>query len=365
MVEPWFLFFLVEVIPDNHFTDQLGVMISPFPERLMASLEKWGIVMTCVRLGYVAMSVHLPNSSPSHTMTFTHFQKLEDREAAINKLATIAKKNLNNCLRLLRYNHEHDISFFRFSSKLLPLGTHEVLENIDIYEPLAEEFATIRNFLREHPRVRVDFHPDHFVILNSPKADVLQQAIKTLIMHERLLRHFGLDPMHRCVLHVGGKYGDKEKALEQFIHNWGFIPRTIQEMIILENDDKTFTVEDTLYLCEKLGIPLVFDLHHHEANHDKKSWEVYWERICATWQDSPLPIKIHISSPRSESNFRAHANYIEPGMFINFLEKVKGSVRQIDVMIEAKQKDEALFQLVRDLKEHSDYEWVDQASFYI
>jgi len=111
--------------------------------------------------------------------------------------------------------------------------------------------------------------------------------------------------------------------------------------------------------------PFVFDLHHHEANHGERSWEENWKRICATWKDSPLPIKIHISSPRSESNFRAHANYIEPEAFVIFWKKVKGSVRQIDVMIEAKQKDEALFQLVRDLKEHSDYEWVDQASFYI
>lgn len=321
--------------------------------------------MTYIRLGYVAMSVHLPNSSPSHTMTLTHFQKLDDREAAINKLATIAKKNLHNCLRLLRYNLEHDISFFRFSSKLLPLGTHDLLQDIDIYEPLSEQFAAIRTFLQENPGVRVDFHPDHFVILNSPKTDVLQQSVKTLKMHEEILKQFGLDPTHRCVLHVGGRYGDKEKALEQFIHNWGFVPQSIQSMLMLENDDKTFSVEDTLYLCEKLGIPLVFDLHHHEANNDSRSWEEDWERICATWDNSPLPIKIHISSPRSETNFRAHADFIDPELIQNFLEKVKGTVEQMDIMIEAKQKDEALFQLVRDLKERGDYEWVDGASFYI
>lgn len=321
--------------------------------------------MTIIRLGYVAMSVHLPNSSPSHTMTYTYFQKLADREAAINKLASIAKKNLHNCLRLLRYNLEHDISFFRFSSKLLPLGTHEVLDDIDIYEPLAEEFIAIRTFLQENPNVRVDFHPDHFVILNSPKGEVLQQSIKTLRMHEEILRQFGLDPTHRCVLHVGGKYGDKEKALEQFIHNWGFVPQSIQSMMILENDDKTFTVADTLYLCEKLGVPLVFDLHHHEANNDGASWEKYWERICATWKDSPLPMKMHISSPRSETNFRAHADYIDPVPLQYFFERIKGTVPQVDVMIEAKKKDEALFQLVRDLKEQAQYEWIDGASFYI
>jgi UV DNA damage endonuclease len=104
----------------------------------------------------------------------------------------------------------------------------------------------------------VDFHPDHFVLLNSPKAEILIQTLHMLNIHRRLLEGFGLDPTHRCVLHVGGGYQNKEKALEQFIHNWGLTPSYIQSMIMLENDDKVFTVQDTLYLCEKLGIPLVY-----------------------------------------------------------------------------------------------------------
>lgn len=47
-----------------------------------------------VRLGYVAMSVHLKNASPSQTMTYAQFQKLDDRAAAIRKLERIANSNL-------------------------------------------------------------------------------------------------------------------------------------------------------------------------------------------------------------------------------------------------------------------------------
>jgi UV DNA damage endonuclease len=85
----------------------------------------------------------------------------------------------------------------------------------------------------------------------------------------------------------------------------------------------------------------------------------------ATWKNSPLPIKIHISSPRSEKDFRAHADYIDPMGLQRFLEKIKGTVKQIDIMIEAKKKDEALFKLVTDIKEANQYEWVDGSTFII
>jgi len=321
--------------------------------------------MTVIRLGYVAMSVQLANSSPSQTMTYAAFSKIANREAAIRKLERIAISNLENCLRLLRYSVENEIFFYRFSSKLIPLANHEELTGWDFYTPLKSTLKKINQFLKENPTMRVDFHPDHFVLLNSPKADILHTSLATLEIHKKLLMYMGISPTHRCVLHVGGAYGDKEKAVEQFIHNWGLVPIDLQEIIMLENDDKTFTLQDTLYLCEKLGIPCVFDLHHHEVNNEGISWEDHWERIIQSWTNSPLPMKMHISSPRSESNFRAHADTIHVKSFHEFLQKVKGTVEQIDVMIEAKGKDEALFQLVADLKEIGGYEWVNGSTFYV
>ena len=145
------------------------------------------------------------------------------------------------------------------------------------------------------------------------------------------------------------------------------MPTRIQEMIMLENDDTTFTLHDTLYLCEKLSIPLVFDYHHHLANFEHEKWEEEWERIIGTWEHSNLPIKMHISSPRGdkEKDFRAHSDYIDPAMFMDFLTTIKGSVDEIHCMIEAKQKDGALFKLMEDLKSIENIEVIDGASFKI
>lgn len=319
--------------------------------------------MTLVKLGYVAMSMNLQNASPSQTMTYKHFSGIKDREAAIQKLERIAKSNLENCLRLLKHNILNEIHFFRLSSKLIPLANHPELKGWDFISPLKPELHAISEYLTLHP-MRVDFHPDHFVLLNSSDVDVLKNTLKTLRMHESLLKGMGIDPTHRCVLHVGGAYEDKEKALEQFIHNWGLTPVSLQQMIILENDDTVFSAADALYLCEKLGIPLVFDYHHHLA-YNERDWLLDWERIVGTWCQSSLPVKMHISSPRSQEDYKAHADFIDPKMFLDFLQGIKESVDEIDCMIEAKKKDDALFRLVEDLQGIDGIEWVDKSSFKI
>jgi UV DNA damage endonuclease len=317
-----------------------------------------------VKLGYVAMSVELQNASPSQTMTFAQFSKIKDRDAAIRKLERIAKSNIDNCLRLLKHNAGNQIHFFRLSSRLIPLANHEELLDWDYIKPLEESFKKIADYLIQHP-MRIDFHPDHFVVLNTPNKEILANALKTLVMHKKLLLGMGINTEHRCVLHVGGGYEDKEKALEQFIHNWAYINPAIQKMIMLENDDTTFTVKETLYLCEKLGIPMVFDYHHHLANHEEDDWKEDWERIVDTWRQSPLPVKMHISSPRSEKEFRAHADFVDPEMFLNFLMGIKVTVPEIHCMIEAKQKDAALFRLIEDLKGRKEVRILDQSSFEV
>jgi UV DNA damage endonuclease len=194
---------------------------------------------------------------------------------------------------------------------------------------------------------------------------ILKNSINTLKLHYLLIKAMGINPAHRCVMHVGGNYKETENSLERFVENWMVIPRPIQQMIMLENDDTSFTLEDTLYLCEKLNIPLVFDYHHHLAHHQNVNWENSWNRVVDTWKHSPLPIKMHISSPKSDKTFRHHSDYVDIDMFFRFLSVIKGSIPQLDCMIEAKMKDEALFKLMEEVKTRNDVEMIDGSSFYL
>lgn len=320
--------------------------------------------MTIVRLGYVAMSMELQNASPSQTMTYKSFEQIENREAAIRKLERISLSNLHHTLRILRHNAASDIYFYRLTSRLIPLANHPELTDWNYLQPLEQKLQEIGDFVKEHD-MRVDFHPDHFVLINSQKEEVLRNSIQTLKLHYSLLKGMGIDTTHRCVMHVGGNYKDTEKSMERFIDNWKTVPEHIQKLIMLENDDTSFTLEETLYLCEKLSIPLVFDYHHHVAHHHDPHWETYWDRVVQTWHESSLPVKMHISSPKSEKQFRHHADFIDIDMFFNFLREIKESIPRIDCMIEAKNKDEALFRLMAEIKDRHDVEIIDGSSFYL
>jgi UV DNA damage endonuclease len=314
-----------------------------------------------VRFGYVAMSTIVQNASPSKTMTVTHFDKLIDREAAIRKLERIALENLHNTLRILRHNQAYDIQVYRFSSKLIPLFGHPLVADWDPYPALAESLAAIGEFVRKH-EMRVSFHPDHFTVLSTPRADVLKSSVADLNRHVQILNAMGLDKRAKCNIHIGGTYGDKPSAMERFIHQFSGLEPEVQDRITLENDDKTFTAAETLSISEKLNAPMVLDIHHHQINHTGESVTDLWQRICQTWSSAGLPPKIHASSPKNEKDPRAHADYIDVTVVLGFMRSVAAVTPKLDVMLEAKMKDGALFKLMEELQGHEGVTILNEAS---
>lgn len=321
-----------------------------------------------VRLGYVAMSTVIENASPSRTMTATHFKKIADREAAVRKLERLAAENLHNTLRLLRHNRAHDIRLFRFSSKFIPLYGHELLHDWDPVPDLQPGFAEIGAYVREHG-MRVSFHPDHFTVMSTPREDVLQSSIADLHRHVRMLEAMGLDESAKCNIHAGGTYGDIEAAGARFVRQFMALPERIRRRVTLENDDKTFNAARTLALSEQVGVPMVLDIHHHEVNHAGESAPGLWPRIQRTWSEyagvPDLPPKIHASSPKDEKNVRSHADYVDTDKLLHFLRAIAPLTPSLDVMLEAKRKDGALFRLMEELGRIPDVRIRDQASFEI
>jgi UV DNA damage endonuclease len=307
------------------------------------------------------MSVELENASPSKTMTMASFVKLADREAAIRRLERIAEENLQNTLRLLKHNRYLGVHVYRLTSKLIPLATHEDLRDWDPYPALAPAFAEVGAFVREHD-MRVSFHPDHFTVLSTPRAEVFRKSVIDLNHHVRMLEAMGLDGRATNNIHVGGSYGDKETSGRRFIEQFRTIEPRITRRITLENDDKTFTASETLNIAEEAGVPMVLDIHHDAVNPSEEEATALWARIQATWDRFPwnvehansplsLPPKLHMSSPKSESDPRGHADHIDLEPLIKFLYAIADTTPAIDVMIEAKRKDEALLKLMDDFRE--------------
>jgi UV DNA damage endonuclease len=313
-----------------------------------------------VRFGYVAMSTVIKDCSPSKTMTMASFKKLDDREAALRRLENIARMNLHNTLRLMKHNVASDIFVYRLTSKLIPLATHPDLQDWNPFAALAEEFAEVGQFVKKHG-MRVSFHPDHFTVLSTPRPEVLVSSFRDLQHHTDMLNALGLPAMAKNNIHIGGAYGDKPVAAKRFEKHFHELPAALQTRITLENDDKTFTAPETLAVCQNVGLPMVLDIHHQWVNNEGElPWDL-WPEIQKTWRselaqkDVPsgelLPPKIHVSSPRSPSDPRSHADGVEPAPLVAFLKRIAADTPAVDVMIEAKLKDGALFGLMEAMKE--------------
>lgn len=316
-----------------------------------------------IRLGFVAMSVHLKNASPSQTMTVTNFNKLHDQEAGLRKLTRIAASNLQNSLRILRHANAHGIHLYRFTSKLIPLLGHEITADWDFWGKLGPEFVEVGDFIRGH-NMRVSFHPDHFVLINSQKRDVLDKSIADLERHVKMINLMGLDDTARLVMHVGGSYKNKEESLQRFETNWAEVPDSVKKHLTLENDDKTYTALETLSLCEKIGIPMVLDIHHHRCNPGNEELRDLAPRVFRTWEGTGLVPKIHVSSPKSDADIKSHADYIALEDLVPFLDMVRELNTDIDIMVEAKQKDESAFRLARALAKLNGVTPIDGGSFF-
>lgn len=314
-----------------------------------------------VRFGYVAMSTVVQNASPSKTMTMKSFLKLNDREAGIHKLERIANENLHNTLRLLKHNAAHDIMVYRFSSKLIPLATHNDMQDWDPFPALQEGFRAIGDYVKKHG-MRVSFHPDHFTVLSTPRPEVLANSIRDLNAHVDMLEAMELPAAMKNNIHIGGAYGDKPSAASRFIEHFHDLDQRIKERLTLENDDKTFTAQETLAVSKATGVPMVLDIHHQWVNNDGEApWEL-WPEILRTWETplaqagsnpgQPLPPKIHVSSPKSPADIRSHADGVDVVPLLAFLRNIAGETPRVDVMIEAKLKDGALFGLMKELAEY-------------
>lgn len=294
-----------------------------------------------INLGYVAIS-HTLNISSNKTITYTNYQKLSEEEKQ-KKINEIVMENINNLKEILKYNYKNQIKFYRLSHNIIPLITHpNVKIDINQYKkPLKE----IGNLIKKY-QIRTDSHQDAFCVLNSPNKKVVIETIKILEYNYNLFKLLEIRP--RTILHIGGAYKNKEKAIENFQVNFNKLSTPIKQMIVLENDDKIFTTIETLNLCEKLNIPMCLDYHHHKCNGSEENLEKLIPRILKTWKNE-IP-KMHFSSPKSKKEYRSHSEYINEEEFINFIKLLKKHHTNIDIMLECKGKDDALFRLIRYLK---------------
>lgn len=310
-----------------------------------------------VRLGYVALSKALDDVTTSSTITYTNYI---NKNYNTSKLLEITKNNLDSLYEIIKYNVKNNFHFYRLTSKLVPLATHDKVD-FDYITPFLDEYKKIGKLINDN-NIRVDTHPDQYAVLNSMDSKIVKNTVEILEYHYKIMEALGIKDKI-IILHVGSSACGKKASITRFINNFNKLPDYIKKCIAVENDDKVYNIKDVLELCHKINVPMVLDYHHFICNNEKEDINDYLKEIIDTW-DGKLP-KMHFSSPKSKlkKEFRSHSDYINKECFIEFINILKKQDKDIDIMLEAKAKDDAISRLVRCLKYETNYKFVNETTF--
>ncbi|EOO00184.1 putative uv-damage endonuclease protein [Phaeoacremonium minimum UCRPA7] len=258
---------------------------------------------------------------------------------------------------MLRWNEKYGIKFMRLSSEMFPFASHP--EHGYSLTPFAKEVLADAGKVATELGHRLTTHPGQFTQLGSPRKEVITAAVRDLEYHDEMLSLLKLSPQQNrdavMILHMGGTYGDKMATLDRFRTNYSsLLSDSIKLRLVLENDDVAWSVHDLLPICEELNIPLVLDYHHHniifdadkcrEGTYDISQPEIM-ERISATWKRKGITQKMHYSepcagatTPRDRRKHSARVMTLPP------------CPPDSDLMIEAKDKEQAVFELMKNFK---------------
>ena len=256
-------------------------------------------------------------------------------------LGAIARDNAAALVAAVHHCRALGIGAFRINSQILPLGTHPVsgyaLDRIDRTGEARRTFLDAAALAKQLD-VRLSFHPDQFVVLNSEREAVVENSLREVEFQAEIAELIGADVI---VLPGGGAAGGKPAALGRLARAVERLSGRARGRLAIENDDRMFAPADLLPVCGRLGIPFVYDVHHHRCNGDGLSEREATTRAVASWGDrEPY---FHISSPRAGwegGDPRPHADYIDPA------DVPKDWVRmEVTVDVEAKAKERAVLAL--------------------
>ena len=250
--------------------------------------------------------------------------------------------NAKDLDKIIDWNILNGFNFFRITSGLAPWKTEydwtdmKDIEEIKLYLHSAGVKAKTHN-------LRITTHPGPFNVLTSPHEHVVQNCIKDLTIHGDVMDMMGFSrtPYNKISIHIGGAYGDKPSAMKRFCKNFNLLPESVKSRLTVENDDKAsmYSVKELYHgVYSRIGVPIVFDYHHHRFCDGGLSEQEALELAMSTWGD--IKPVVHYSESRSIEQLdesirpQAHSDYV--------LDYIDTYGNDVDIMIEAKHKELAV-----------------------
>ena len=303
--------------------------------------------------GYACVNMQL---SKPEKFGYKNLQKIISSRTMIKKTfldkgleyaSQLSLKNCKDLFTIIKWNKKNNFNFFRMTSDLFPWSSEYNLVDLPDYNEIFNILSEIGDFVAIN-NMRITSHPGPFNVLTSKSERVVENCIKDLSIHGEVFDIMKLSrtPYNKINIHIGGVYGDKELAMKRFCQNFYRLPESVKSRLTVENDDKAsmYSVVD-LYegIYKVLGIPIVFDYHHHRFCDGGLTEEDALTLAISTWGN--IKPVVHYSESRNieqKDNSimpQAHSDYIYD--YINTYEN------NLDIMVEAKYKELAVLKYLK------------------
>ncbi|MFW6117509.1 MAG: UV DNA damage repair endonuclease UvsE [Thermoproteota archaeon] len=258
------------------------------------------------------------------------------------RLIETVEKNLDCLARTLRFNVEHDLLFFRISSDLIPFASHPIC-HFDWQSHFSSQFQEIGDYIQKQG-IRISMHPGHFTVLNSIHDTVVENSVRELVYHSEVLDLMELSASEKIQTHIGGVYNDKERSKRRFIERFETLDDRVKRRLVIENDDSRYTLKDCLQVNHHTGVPVLFDVLHHEVNSSGETIQQAFQLFRETWkQKDGLPMVDYSSQKKGERQGR-HVETIDLEHFREFFSKSKPY--DFDIMLEIKDKEQSALKAI-------------------
>ena len=292
-------------------------------------------------IGYACINMELSNSKP-RIFTGRSMIKRTFESKGIEYASELGLDNCKDLFKIIKWNKENGFKFFRITSNLFPWCSEYNLSNMPDYDEICGVLSDIGKYVSDN-NMRITSHPGPFNVLTSPHPHVVDNCITDLSIHGEVFDLMGLSrtPYNKINIHIGGVYGDKVSAMKRFCENFHRLPESVKSRLTVENDDKAtmYSVVD-LYegVYKVIGIPIVFDYHHHRFNTGGLSEEDALEVAISTWGDV-VPV-VHYSESR---NIEQEDDKIRPQAHSDYVyDYIDTYDNRVDIMVEAKAKELAV-----------------------
>lgn len=294
-----------------------------------------------MKIGFACLTVDVLNAN---------YKTCILKNATEEKLYLLIENNLISLENVIDYNIKNDIKLFRISSDIIPFGSSPI--NKLKWDILFEERLNRIGKKINDSGIRVSMHPGQYTVLNSPREEVVTRAIDDLKYHTLFLNSLGTSTKSKIVLHIGGVYGDKEIAINRFIENYNLLDLSIKERLVIENDDKSYNINDVILISKKTKIPVVYDNLHNKINcYDETKKDLYWLELCSkSWQLQDGCQKMHYSQQDPNKQRGSHSATIDVSEFMELYQSIKNL--DIDIMLEVKDKNISAINCINEINKN-------------